>query len=52
MKIYKYNSSLDEDSCFFDATLQISKDGESLIIMVKKPILTKKFTGTTDPKDV
>ena len=52
MKIYKYNSSLDDATCFYDATLQLSKDGKSLIIINKRPIVSRKFIGTTDPKEV
>jgi len=52
MKIYKYNSSLDDTNCFYDATLQLSKDGKSLIIINKRPIVSRKFIGTTDPKEV
>jgi len=52
MKIYKYNSSLDDDTCFYDATLQLSKDGKSIIIINKRPIVSRKFIGTTDPKEV
>ena len=51
MKCFKYNSSLDDETCFFAATLKLSKNGKKLIIMNKREISTRKYTGTTDPKE-
>ena len=52
MKIIKYNNSLDHDSCFYEATLELSKDGSELVIYTKRIITARKYIGTTDPKEV
>jgi len=52
IKCFKYNSSINDPTCFYEATIKISKDGNELIITNKQVIAGRKYIGTTDPKEV
>jgi len=41
-----------DETAFFSATLRLSKDTKSLIVINKKLLPHKKYVGTTDPKEV
>jgi len=43
---------LDDGTCFYAATLRLSKDKKKFIIINKKTIIARKYIGTTDPKEV
>ena len=51
IKCFKYNNSFEDDTCFYAATLKLSKNEKKIIIMNKKEIINRKYTGTTDPKE-
>jgi len=52
IKCFKYNSSLDDNTCFYAATLRLSKDKKRIVIINKRTIIARKYIGTTDPKEV
>jgi len=57
MKCFKYNSDLDPESssiCFFESTLQLTKDEQKFIIMNRRYLANKRY-GKVDnnvPTDV